>query len=66
MSSAVRAIQRTVPRYTRAFATAATPSTSTSRSKFSQELENGPSLDDFIAGDVPDRVVLGNTKGYVS
>ncbi|KAF7966775.1 hypothetical protein HWV62_37025 [Athelia sp. TMB] len=29
---------------------------------FSQTLEGGPSLDDFISGEVPERVVLGNTK----
>ena len=32
---------------------------------FSQALEGGPSLDDFISGEVPERVVLGNTKAYV-
>ncbi|EPQ61401.1 hypothetical protein GLOTRDRAFT_30989 [Gloeophyllum trabeum ATCC 11539] len=33
-----------------------------SSSTFSQQLADGPSLDDFIAGDAPERVVLGNTK----
>ncbi|EIN14159.1 Lipoyl synthase [Punctularia strigosozonata HHB-11173 SS5] len=37
----------------------ATPSTS--KAAFSQRLADGPSLDDFIAGDAPERVVLGNT-----
>ncbi|KAH8120413.1 mitochondrial Lipoyl synthase [Phellopilus nigrolimitatus] len=39
----------------------ATPSSS--KGTFSQSLAGGPSLDDFIADNVPDRVVLGNTKG---
>jgi lipoic acid synthetase len=37
----------------------ATPS---SKADFSQTLEGGPSLDDFISGDVSERIVLGNTK----
>ncbi|KAI0670054.1 lipoic acid synthase [Trametes maxima] len=37
----------------------ATPSSS--KPRFSQTLDEGPSLDDFIADRVPDRVVLGNT-----
>ncbi|KAI0824196.1 lipoic acid synthase [Trametes gibbosa] len=40
----------------------ATPSSSLSKGRFSQTLEDGPSLDDFIADKVPDRVVLGNAK----
>ncbi|KAL0072092.1 hypothetical protein AAF712_001015 [Marasmius tenuissimus] len=47
---------------TRLFATAST-STTPKPAKFSNELANGPSLDDFISGEVPDRVVLGNTRG---
>ncbi|KAF6766316.1 mitochondrial Lipoyl synthase [Ephemerocybe angulata] len=50
----------------RCLATASTPpvGASSSQSKFKAVLEGGPSLDDFIAGDVqPERVVLGNTKG---
>ena len=39
--------------------TLATPSSS--KTSFSQTLAAGPSLDDFIAGNVPERVVLGNT-----
>lgn len=65
MASLLRTIQKNVPRCSRALATTATPPSSTPRSKFSQELDSGPSLDDFIAGDVPDRIVLGNTKGCV-
>ncbi|TFK94359.1 lipoic acid synthase [Polyporus arcularius HHB13444] len=38
----------------------ATPSSS--KATFSQTLAEGPSLDDFIADKVSDRVVLGNTK----
>lgn len=41
----------------------ATPSPS--KSAFSKKLADGPSLDDFIAGEVPERVVLGNTSVYV-
>ncbi|KAF9452652.1 Lipoyl synthase [Macrolepiota fuliginosa MF-IS2] len=63
MSAALRTIQRAVPRYTRTLATTTSPSASGSRSNFSQELDGGPSLDDFIAGDAPDRIVLGNAKG---
>lgn len=37
----------------------ATPS---SKTDFSEKLEGGPSLDDFIAGDVSERVVLGNKQ----
>ncbi|EPT04189.1 hypothetical protein FOMPIDRAFT_1113862 [Fomitopsis schrenkii] len=39
--------------------TLATPSSS--KTNFSETLAAGPSLDEFIAGDVPKRVVLGNT-----
>jgi lipoic acid synthetase len=37
----------------------ATPS---SRNDFSQTLEGGPTLDDFIARDVSERIILGNAK----
>ncbi|TFY62152.1 hypothetical protein EVJ58_g4038 [Rhodofomes roseus] len=40
--------------------TLATPSSS--KASFSQTLAEGPSLDEFIAGNAPDRVVLGNTS----
>ncbi|TEB39258.1 mitochondrial Lipoyl synthase [Coprinellus micaceus] len=41
-----------------------TPRASSSSSKFKDVLEAGPSLDDFITGDIsPGRVVLGNAKG---
>ncbi|PSR85833.1 hypothetical protein PHLCEN_2v5309 [Hermanssonia centrifuga] len=39
----------------------ATPSSSKTNN-FAKSLSEGPSLDDFIAGEVPDRVVLGNTS----
>lgn len=43
----------------------ATPSSS--KTNFKQSLANGPSLDDFISGDVvADRVVLGNTSACVA
>jgi lipoic acid synthetase len=35
------------------------------RTSFSDDLANGPSLDDFISEAPVQRVVLGNTKGYV-
>ena len=38
----------------------ATPSSS--KTSFSRELADGPSLDDFIADRVPERVVLGNAN----
>ncbi|KAJ3987546.1 hypothetical protein F5890DRAFT_1628383 [Lentinula detonsa] len=42
----------------------ATPSgPSTSKATFADTLNAGPSLDDFISGDVPERVVLGNPRG---
>lgn len=43
--------------------TLATPSTS--KTAFAQTLDEGPSLDDFIAGNASDRVVLGNTSQCV-
>jgi len=39
--------------------TSASPPTKPS---FASTLDNGPSLDDFIAGNAPERVVLGNAK----
>lgn len=42
----------------------AVPSSSKSAS-FSKTLSEGPSLDDFIAGEAPERVILGNTSQYV-
>ncbi|KAI9572852.1 hypothetical protein HD554DRAFT_2063546 [Boletus coccyginus] len=43
----------------------ATPSITppNAKSGFSHQLDNGPSLDDFISGEPAQRMVLGNTKG---
>jgi len=49
----------------RSLATPAATSGSSSapqKNTFKDTLEQGPSLDDFISGDIPERVVLGNTK----
>ncbi|KAL6309979.1 mitochondrial Lipoyl synthase [Sparassis latifolia] len=57
-SSLLRAAR--IPRpsiHTRALATA-----SSSKPDFRQAVADGPTLDDFIADNVPDRVVLGNTS----
>lgn len=35
---------------------------SRSNTKFGEALESGPTLDDFLSGNLPERVVLGNTK----
>jgi len=71
MSVALHSTRRVVACCTRSLATAATSSDSSasaSRSKLSQKLKTGPTLDDFIAGDGPDssdRIILGNTKAFV-
>ncbi|EKM83779.1 hypothetical protein AGABI1DRAFT_110393 [Agaricus bisporus var. burnettii JB137-S8] len=62
MFAVLRTINGKIPHCSRALATAAN-SNATPRSKFSQDLENGPGLDDFITGDASDRIVLGNTTG---
>lgn len=60
----VHTLKRTVSKQARALTPGvrclATPSTS--RSDFKQTLSEGPSLDDFIGDNVPERVVFGNTK----
>jgi len=48
----------------RSLATASPASTSTKPS-FTSTLDNGPSLDDFVVGNIPERVVLGNAKTCV-
>ncbi|KAE9410974.1 mitochondrial Lipoyl synthase [Gymnopus androsaceus JB14] len=59
MQSVARAgLRRTVG--ARFLATASAPS---SKATFSESLNSGPSLDDFIAGNAPERVVLGNPRG---
>ena len=73
MSVALGSTRRVAACCTRSLATAATSSDSSasasaSRSKFSQKLKTGPTLDDFIAGDGPDssdRIILGNSKASV-
>lgn len=59
-----------VSRHIRSLATPAATSGSSAAPKketFKDTLEQGPSLDDFISGDdIPERVVLGNTKTYVA
>jgi hypothetical protein len=48
----------------RSLATAST-APAPAKPSFTSTLENGPSLDDFIAGSTPERVVLGNAKTCV-
>lgn len=38
---------------------------SSSKTDFSRTLDTGPSLDDFISENVPEKVVLGNAKACV-
>ncbi|KAG6842559.1 hypothetical protein C0991_000085 [Blastosporella zonata] len=47
--------------YARCLATASVPSTP--KALFRDSLANGPSFDDFVAGEEHDRIVLGNAKG---
>jgi lipoic acid synthetase len=47
--------------------TATSGSSAAPKEAFKDTLEQGPSLDDFISGGgIPERVVLGNTKTYVT
>ena len=48
----------------RSLATASPTSTPTKPS-FTSTLDNGPALDDFVVGNIPERVVLGNAKTCV-
>ncbi|KAF8349954.1 mitochondrial Lipoyl synthase [Amanita rubescens] len=50
-----------LPRHARFLATAS--GSVPPKSEFSETLSSGPTLDDFIVGNVPDRVVLGSSKG---
>jgi len=51
------------PAYRRRLATASSSAViSRSNTKFGETLESGPTLDDFLSGNPPERVVLGNTK----
>lgn len=52
------------PRHARFLATASGPVPP--KSKFSESLSSGPTFDDFIAGDAPNRVVLGSPRGYAA
>ena len=56
--------QRTSRIAVRSLATASPASTPTKPS-FTSTLNDGPSLDDFIGGNIPERVVLGNAKTCV-
>jgi len=61
-----RVVRVSVARHTRSLATPATSGPSASqKTTFTATLTEGPSLDDFISGDVPERVVLGNKNTYV-
>lgn len=54
-----------VSRHARALATpTASGSPVPEKSSFSETLADGPSLDDFVSGNVPERVVLGNKNTY--
>ena len=55
-----------VSRHIRSLATPATSGSPAPKKAFKDTLEQGPSLDDFISDDIPERVVLGNTKTYVT
>jgi hypothetical protein len=56
-----------VSRHIRSLATPATSGPSASKkTTFKATLEQGPSLDDFVSGDTPERIVLGNTNTYVT
>ena len=48
----------------RSLATAA-PASAPTKPSFTSTLDKGPSLDDFVAGNLPERVVLGNAKTCV-
>jgi len=54
---ALRVMRVSVSRHLRSLATPASKKTT-----FAETLEQGPSLDHFISGDVPERIVLGNTN----
>ncbi|KAL1665553.1 Lipoyl synthase [Schizophyllum commune] len=56
-----RRLQRPVASQVRCLATPASSGTA-SRGNFKQALADGPSFDDFVSGNVPERVTLGNTS----
>ena len=54
-----------ISRHARALATPATSGTPVSKkSPFTETLADGPSLDDFVSDNVPERIVLGNKNAY--
>ncbi|KAI0257586.1 mitochondrial Lipoyl synthase [Lactifluus subvellereus] len=56
-----RVLRISISRYARSLATPATSGSSASnKSSFTETLAEGPSLDDFISGNAPERIVLGN------
>jgi lipoic acid synthetase len=61
-----RLVRASAIRHIRSLATPATSGPTVSKkTTFTASLADGPSLDDFISGDVPERVVLGNKNTYV-
>lgn len=60
-SATARVSKRSVPPCARSLATHSSSSEPGKRN-FAQTLAEGPSFDDFVAGDVPERVVMGNTS----
>jgi hypothetical protein len=54
-----------ISRHARALATPATSGSPVAKkSPFTETLADGPSLDDFVSGNVPERIVLGNKNRY--
>ena len=55
-----------ISRHARALAMpAASGSPAPKKSSFTETLADGPSLDDFVSDNVPERIVLGNKNTYV-
>lgn len=54
-----------IPSQARALATPATSGSPVpKKSSFAETLADGPSLDDFVSDNVPERIVLGNKNTY--
>ena len=54
-----------ISRHARALATQAASGLPTpKKSSFAETLADGPSLDDFVSGNAPERIVLGNKNTY--
>jgi lipoyl synthase len=63
----LRVVRISVSRHARSLATPATSGQSASnKSTFTETLTEGPSLDDFISGNAPERIVLGSRNTYVA